>query len=47
MFKSKYFFDRYLEPGVKKQCKKWCDDFNYAKHALNDIVSIRSEPLKK
>jgi hypothetical protein len=34
MFKYEYYYDRYLEASKKKQCKKWCEDFNYANHAL-------------
>ena len=34
MFKYEYYFDRYLDPSKKKQCTKWCNDFNYANHAL-------------
>jgi len=34
MFKHEYFFDRYLKPDLKKQCKKWCNDFNHANYAL-------------
>jgi len=37
MFKFEYYFDRYLDSGLKKQCKKWCDDFNYANYALKEI----------
>lgn len=34
MLKTNYFYEKYLEPGLKRKCKKWCDDFNYANHAL-------------
>jgi hypothetical protein len=34
MLKTIYFFEKYLEPGLKRRCRKWCDDFNYANHAL-------------
>lgn len=43
--KSEYHFDRYINPEVKKHCKKWCFDFNYANNALKEIHKIRSEPL--
>jgi len=23
-----------LDASKKKQCRKWCEDFNYANHAL-------------
>ena len=47
MIKSIYYFDRYLKPELKKQCRKWCEDFNYANHALKEIKNIRSEPIKE
>jgi hypothetical protein len=34
MFKHEYYFDRYMDASKKKQCTKWCNDFNYANHAL-------------
>ncbi len=40
MMKFIYHFDKYLEPGLKKRCKQWCENFNYANHALE-------EPTKK
>lgn len=36
MFKFVYHFDRYLEAGLKRRCRKWCDDFNYANNALKE-----------
>jgi len=36
MFKFEYHFDRYLQPELKKRCKKWCSDFNYANYALKE-----------
>ena len=38
MLKSMYYFRKYLEPGLKRRCVKWCDDFNYANHALKEIT---------
>jgi hypothetical protein len=43
MFKFEYHFDRYLKPELKKRCKKWCDDFNYANHALKKIFELGVE----
>lgn len=42
MTKFIYHFEKYLEPGLKKRCKKWCDDFNYANHAL-ELVTKKKE----
>jgi hypothetical protein len=27
-------FEKYVEPGLKRRCRKWCDEFNYASRAL-------------
>jgi hypothetical protein len=43
--KFEYYFDRYINAEVKKHCKKWCFDFNYANDALKKIHKVRSEPL--
>jgi hypothetical protein len=40
MFKHEYFWDRYLKPDLKKQCKRWIDNFNYANYALKKIEGI-------
>jgi hypothetical protein len=37
MFKHEYYWDRYLKPDLKKQCVKWCNDFNHANYALKKI----------
>lgn len=42
MFKSQYYFEKYLNPEVKRRCRKWCDDFNYANHALKQLSDIES-----
>jgi hypothetical protein len=34
MMKHIYWFQKYLEPGLKNRCKKWCENFNYANEAL-------------
>jgi hypothetical protein len=34
MFKHEYYWDRYLKPDLKKQCTKWCNDYNHANYAL-------------
>tara|TARA_B100001115_G_C15837998_1_gene419412 strand:+ start:319 stop:1035 length:717 start_codon:yes stop_codon:yes gene_type:complete len=45
MKKSIYYFDRYLEPAKRKQCDKWCFEFNYAQEALAEIKKIRSQVI--
>jgi hypothetical protein len=42
MMKHIYWCEKYLEPGLKKRCRKWCDDFNYANHAL-EVVTKKKE----
>lgn len=41
MLKSIYHFEKYMDPQIKKTCKKWCDDFNYAQNALQLITKKR------
>ena len=47
MLKYQYYFDRYMSTEIKKHCRKWCFDFNYANNALKEIHNVRSEPLYK
>lgn len=49
MLKHIYFFEKYLEPGLKRRCRKWCDDFNYANHALEMVTKKKEEfiPVKE
>lgn len=37
MFKFEYHFDRYLDADLKRRCKKWCFEFNYANEAMKKI----------
>lgn len=49
MMKFIYHFEKYLEPQLKRRCKKWCEDFNYANHAL-EMVTKKKEifvPVKE
>ena len=49
MMKSIYFYQKYLEPDIKKRCKRWCENFNYANHAL-ELVTKKKEvfvPVKE
>lgn len=45
MMKFIYHFEKYLEPELKKRCKKWCDNFNYANNAL-EAVTKKNETFK-
>lgn len=49
MLKHIYFFEKFLEPGLKRRCKKWCDDFNYANNALEMVTKKKEEfiPVKE
>jgi len=38
MLKNIYIYQKYLEPGFKRKCDKWCYDFNYANDALKSIT---------
>lgn len=49
MTKFIYHYEKYLEPELKKRCKRWCENFNYANHAL-ELVTKKKEvfvPVKK
>jgi hypothetical protein len=43
MLKQMYYFQKYLEPGLKRRCLKWCEDFNYANHALELITGKKEK----
>ena len=45
MFKHIYYFDRYIDQSIRKQCVKWCFEFNYAQEALQEIRKIRSQVI--
>lgn len=42
MMKYIYHFQKYLDPTLKKQCKNWCEKFNYANNAL-EVVTKKKE----
>ena len=49
MVKFIYHFEKYIDPQIKRTCGKWCDDFNYANHAL-EFITKRKEyfvPIKE
>jgi len=41
VFKYIYHWDRYIDPKIKKQCKQWCEKFNYAQTALKRILELK------
>jgi hypothetical protein len=43
MLKKIYWFDKYLEPGIKSRCNKWIKDFNYANDALEKVKQAEKE----
>ena len=43
MLKFMYHFEKYLEPGLKKRCQKWCENFNYANHTLELITGKKQK----
>lgn len=42
MMKFIYHFEKYIDPQIKRRCKKWCDDFNYANYAL-ELITKKKE----
>lgn len=42
MMKFIYHFEKYINPEVKRRCKKWVDSFNYANHAL-ELITKKKE----
>ena len=48
MIKHIYFIEKYIEPGIKRKCRKWCDDFNYANNAMELITKKKEKfiPVK-
>jgi hypothetical protein len=49
MMKFIYHYEKYLDPELKKRCKRWCENFNYANHAL-ELVTKKKEvfvPVKE
>lgn len=49
MMKFEYYFDKYLDSNVKRKCRKWCDDFNYANHAIALVTNKKEKfiPIKE
>ena len=38
IMKHIYWFEKYIDPVFKKRCRKWCEDFKYANHALEEVT---------
>lgn len=34
MVKFEYSYEKYIDNELKRRCKRWCENFNYANHAL-------------
>ena len=49
MMKFVYHFDKYFEPGLERRYKKWCEDFNYANHAIEEVTKKKETfiPVQK
>jgi len=45
MLKDIRYFEKYLAPGLKRRCRRWCDEFNYASHALELIRNKNTDPV--
>lgn len=39
MMKYEYYFQKYIKADIKSRCRKWCDNFNYANHALKLVTN--------
>lgn len=49
MMKNMYYFEKYLEPEVRKRVKRWVNDFNYVNTTLKMISKKKEEfiPVKE
>jgi hypothetical protein len=45
MFKQIYYWDKYVNPEIKKRCQNWCSQFNYANEALRLIKQVKSQVI--
>jgi hypothetical protein len=43
MLKHLYHFQKYLEPGLKRRCTKWREEFNYVNTALQLITGKKEK----
>jgi len=44
--KFRYEFRKYFDDDLKKQCKRWCTNFNYALNALGILDEKKAELVK-
>lgn len=49
MMKNDYTFLKYRNKELGTRCRKWCDSFNYANHALQELTKKRGTftPIKE
>jgi hypothetical protein len=49
MVKFEYSFSKYLNNEIKQRCRKWCENFNYANHALELLTNKKASfiPVKE
>ena len=46
MLKTIYYFEKYIDPALKKRCIKWCDSFNYANKAFEMITGKKDKQFE-
>ncbi len=46
MLKTIYYFEKYIDPALKKRCIKWCDSFNYANKAFEMITGKKEKTFE-
>jgi hypothetical protein len=46
MLKTIYYFEKYIDPALKKRCLKWCDSFNYANKAMEMITGKKEKKFE-
>ncbi len=42
MMKYMYPYQKYIDPQIRKRCIRWCENFNYANHAL-ELITKKKE----
>jgi hypothetical protein len=49
MLKHIYPFSKYLDPKLLSRCRKWCNNYNYANHALQEVAAEKDTfiPVKE
>lgn len=46
MVKTEYQFKKYISDDIKKQCNRWCVNFNYALNALKILDERKANSIK-